>query len=158
MDDAYKLIDRILRKNLDDDSYAEYIAALDSLAAAPTPQASTVTPAMVDAYLRANDAYWKRTDQLPNPPDKWRTGTPKEATAEGLRAALAVMPAPTPPEQADTRDAARYRHMRDKTGWTLISANGLTRVAFRLPVAVTSTHDDPDDLDAAIDAAMKEPK
>ena len=98
MDDAYKLIDRILRKNLDDDSYAEYIAALDSLAAAPTP-----------------------------------------------------------PEQADKRDAARYRHMRDKTGWTLISAEGLTRVAFRLPVAVTSTHDDPDDLDAAIDAAMKGP-
>ena len=74
-------------------------------------------------------------------------------TADAIRAAALA----AAPEQADKRDAARYRHMRDKTGWTLISAEGLTRVAFRLPVAVTSTHDDPDDLDAAIDAAMKGP-
>lgn len=56
----------------------------------PAATAPEVTDAMVDAYLRANDAYWKRTDELPTPPDKWRTGTPREATREGLRAALGV--------------------------------------------------------------------
>lgn len=54
---------------------------------APAPE---VTDAMVDAYLRANDAYWKRTDELPTPPNKWRTGTAREATRESLRAALAA--------------------------------------------------------------------
>lgn len=56
----------------------------------PAATAPKVTDAMVDAYLRANDAYWKRTDELPAPPDKWRTGTPREATRESLRAALAA--------------------------------------------------------------------
>jgi hypothetical protein len=55
----------------------------------PSP-APEVTDAMVDAYLKANDAYWKRTDELPTPPNKWRTGTPREATRESLRAALGV--------------------------------------------------------------------
>lgn len=57
-----------------------------------------VTDAMVDAYLKANDAYWRRTDQLPTPPDKWRTGTPREATRESLRAALAIPPAQPAPQ------------------------------------------------------------
>lgn len=52
----------------------------------------TVTDAMVDAYLKANDAYWQRTDQLPTPPNKWRTGTPREATRESLAAALSSLP------------------------------------------------------------------
>lgn len=54
------------------------------------PPAPEVTDAMVDAYLKANDAYWKRTDELPTAPGKWRTGTPREATRESLRAALGV--------------------------------------------------------------------
>ena len=52
-------------------------------------------PEMIDAYLRANDAYWKRMDEVPPPPNKWRTGTPKDATAESYRAMLqAAPPAP----------------------------------------------------------------
>lgn len=59
-------------------------------AGVPAVAAPEVTDAMVDAYLQANDAYWKRTDELPTPPNKWRTGTPREATRESLRAALGV--------------------------------------------------------------------
>jgi hypothetical protein len=51
-----------------------------------------VTDEMVDAYLKANDAYWKRTDELPRPTNKCCAGTPKEATAESLRAAIAAEP------------------------------------------------------------------
>jgi hypothetical protein len=64
-----------------------------------TPPAATpaapgeVTDAMVDAYLKANDAYWKRTDELPKSGVKWRNGTPREATRESLIAALSN-PAP----------------------------------------------------------------
>lgn len=48
-----------------------------------------VTEEMVAAYLTANDAYWKRADELPaRNPAKWRQGTPSEATRESLRAAL----------------------------------------------------------------------
>lgn len=62
-------------------------------ATAAQPQPIEVTDAMVAAYLQANDAYWKRTDELPTPPNKWRTGTPSEATRESLKAALAAAPA-----------------------------------------------------------------
>jgi hypothetical protein len=55
-------------------------------------EAVNVTDEMVDAYLKANDAYWNRTDELPRPPGKWCAGTSKEATAESLRAALAAAP------------------------------------------------------------------
>lgn len=51
------------------------------------------TPEMVQAYLRANDAYWHRTDALPDKLGVWRQGTPTEATAESYRAMLAVAPA-----------------------------------------------------------------
>lgn len=51
-----------------------------------------VTEEMVEAYLKTNDAYWKRTDELPKRPDKWRTGTPSEATMVSLIAALAAAP------------------------------------------------------------------
>src|SRR5687768_12892954 len=58
-------------------------------------QQSQVTDAMVDAYLRANTAYWKETDEAPPiNPSKWRQGTPKEATRAGLTAALAASPVP----------------------------------------------------------------
>lgn len=51
------------------------------------------TPEMVAAYLEAQAEYWRRTDELPTPPDKWRTGTPTAATASGYRAMLAAAPA-----------------------------------------------------------------
>jgi hypothetical protein len=53
-------------------------------------QEPTVTEEMVTAYLQANYAYWKRMDELPTPPDKWRTGTSREATRVSLEAALAI--------------------------------------------------------------------
>ena len=53
------------------------------------------TEDMLTAYLTANDAYWRRTDQLPaKNPSKWRQGTPSEATAESYRAMLAAAPQP----------------------------------------------------------------
>lgn len=77
---------------------AEGVAAL---AASPQPAAPEgwklvpieATPEMVQAYLRANDAYWHRTDALPDKLGVWRQGTPTEATAESYRAMLAVAPA-----------------------------------------------------------------
>lgn len=72
------------------DTAEEYLAALSSAPSVPKGEALTVTQAMVDAYLKANDAYWKRTDELPKPPDKWRTGTVGEATRVSLEAALAA--------------------------------------------------------------------
>ncbi len=53
------------------------------------------TDDMVDAYLNTNTAYWHFQDTLPRLTFKWRNGTPKEATAESLKAAFAA--APTPP-------------------------------------------------------------
>ena len=50
-----------------------------------------ITDAMIDAYLTANDAYWREVDALPRDITKpWRQGTPKEATRVSLRAALAT--------------------------------------------------------------------
>jgi hypothetical protein len=61
--------------------------------------ARDVTDAMVDAYLKANDEYWRLTDDLQKrDPGKWRNGTPKEATRESLKAALAA-PAPKEPQE-----------------------------------------------------------
>ncbi len=60
------------------------------------------TNEMISAYLKANTAYWERTDALPNHPSKWRNGTPQEATAEGYRAMLA---AATSPQAAQTEAA-----------------------------------------------------
>jgi hypothetical protein len=54
-----------------------------------------VTPEMIDAYLKANDAYWREVDAMPPDITKpWRQGTPKEATRISLEAALAARPAP----------------------------------------------------------------
>ena len=63
---------------------------------ATQPAVATITDAMVVAYLRANDEYWKGTDELPKPPAKWRAGTVKEATRESLKAALNVAEAAQP--------------------------------------------------------------
>lgn len=67
-------------------------AALAAPAQATQAEAPVVTDAMVDAYLKANDAYWKRTDEMPKPPGKWRAGTVGEATRVSLEAALAALP------------------------------------------------------------------
>lgn len=63
----------------------------------PSEPAATerVTDAMVDAYLKANDAYWRETDELPKAPGEWRNGTPREATKVSLAAALAAAPRPS---------------------------------------------------------------
>lgn len=50
------------------------------------------TDEMVTAYLQANDAYWRRADELPKKIGKWRMGSPSEATAEGYRAMLTAAP------------------------------------------------------------------
>jgi hypothetical protein len=66
------------------------------------PSDGRVTEEMVSAYLQANDSYWRETDELPTPPDKWRTGTPRGATFAGLRAALALAtPAPAAQQPAE---------------------------------------------------------
>lgn len=62
---------------------------------AQQPQAEAVpvvTPAMVDAYLKANTAYWQQADELPKSPTKWINGTVQEATRVSLTAALAAAP------------------------------------------------------------------
>lgn len=152
------------------------------LAAAPTPSASEPvgvlwqhgetgrTRVEEPGQVFADNRGWHRVGPLylhpaPTPPE-----LAEQADAIPVAELFALLPYAyymDPPDGGDVsvveqlsrmaRDAARYRHMRDQIGWTLISANGLTRVAFRLPVAVTSTHDEPDELDAAIDAAMQEP-
>ena len=48
-----------------------------------------VTDEMVTAYLKANDEYWRKVDEIAPPIGVWRNGTPREATRESLRAALA---------------------------------------------------------------------
>lgn len=48
-----------------------------------------ITDAMIDAYLRANTAYWTETDEMPHSnPSVWRNGTVREATQVSLTAAL----------------------------------------------------------------------
>jgi hypothetical protein len=68
-------------------------AATPASPQAPAPQA-VVSEAMIEAYLTANDAYWRKTDELPQAPHKWRNGTPSEATRVSLQAALAASPQP----------------------------------------------------------------
>lgn len=80
-------------------------AALAAASAPGVPAGWRLVPVestleMVDAYLKANDAYWRAADEIPPRPDVWRTGTPKEATAAGYRAMLAASP-PPPTEQAE---------------------------------------------------------
>lgn len=73
------------------------------------------TDEMVAAYLQANDAYWRRADELPKKIGKWRMGSPSEATAEGYRAMLAAAPPaasgdstpPSAPVQGDPSGALR---------------------------------------------------
>jgi len=55
----------------------------------------------------------------------------------------------------DAKDAERYRWLRDRAPWTLCSANGMTRLAARLPVAWEGAEEDGHEMDAVIDAAMR---
>lgn len=59
-----------------------------------------VTDDMVTAYLDANDEYWRMTDEMPLRPDRWRQGTPKEATRASLKAALDKSAPPGEPAPA----------------------------------------------------------
>ena len=53
-------------------------------------------------------------------------------------------------------DAERYRWLRDRAPWTLVSSNGMLRLAVRLDVDYKPTVDEAgNDMDAAIDAARK---
>ena len=62
-------------------------------ALAQRQQVPAITDAMVDAYLQANDAYWREVDALATDLTKpWRQGTPKEATRVSLAAALTAAP------------------------------------------------------------------
>lgn len=62
--------------------------------------AAYVTEEMVEAYLTANDAYWRRIDAAPGKIGKWRNGTPSEATRISLMAALAAQPQQAPAHRA----------------------------------------------------------
>jgi hypothetical protein len=64
------------------------------------------TQAMVDAYLAANLQYWKTTDELPTPPNRWRTGTASAATCESYRAMLAAAPQQAPQAKSDAEKLA----------------------------------------------------
>lgn len=85
-----------LATRLDEDDWKTagrfVLGAMESIAQPCASQGcgGAVSDAMVDAYLKANDAYWKRTDELPRSGTKWRNGTPREATREGLVAALST--------------------------------------------------------------------
>ena len=60
------------------------------------------TPEMVAAYLAENRRYWVATDKVSTPPNKWRTGTPSDATRESYRAMLSASPqAPQAVQPAD---------------------------------------------------------
>ena len=48
------------------------------------------SPEVVEAYLRANEEYWRRIDDEPMKLGKWRNGTVQEATAYALRTAIAA--------------------------------------------------------------------
>lgn len=48
------------------------------------------SPEVVEAYLRANEEYWRRIDDEPTKLGKWRNGTVQEATAYALRTAIAA--------------------------------------------------------------------
>ena len=52
------------------------------------------------------------------------------------------------------KDAERWRVMRDRCAWTMTSANGIVRVAFRVPVELEEVAETGDDLNDLADAAL----
>ena len=53
------------------------------------------------------------------------------------------------------KDAERWRVMRDCCAWTMTSANGIVRVAFRVPVELEDVAETGDDLNDLADAALE---
>jgi hypothetical protein len=87
------------------------------------------TPEMIGAYLTANDAYWKRTDELPKHPAKWRNGTPFEATAESYRAMLASAPSPEEKQEGEKETPGNNRERIDNEERKLWAASALSLAA-----------------------------
>lgn len=56
--------------------------------------------------------------------------------------------------EADAADAKRYRWLRARAPWTLISSNAITRLAARLPSEIDTVLKESNEMDAAIDAAI----
>lgn len=114
MNDAYYMIDRFLRNNLDDDDYAEYSEALDAIAAVPVGEVKPLawgafyfggkrngklyshcdTKEQIEAYIadrhQSDDHNTFRAGPLyttpPAPHEGWRM-VPVEPTPEMVRAA-----------------------------------------------------------------------
>lgn len=53
------------------------------------------------------------------------------------------------------RDAGRYRWLRDRCAWTMCSASGMVRLAYRLPIDFRHDDETADEMDQAVDEAMK---
>lgn len=75
----------------------DFVRDVEKAGAAPVPAGwqlvpVNATPEMVAAYLSANADYWVKTDELPLRPDRWRTGTPADATAYSYKSMLAAAP------------------------------------------------------------------
>lgn len=80
-----KLAEKIVSLAQLEPATAEDMAVYDAIA---NNYHNSVTDTMIDAYLIANDTYWRETDLIAPPPGKWRTGTVREATRVSLLAAL----------------------------------------------------------------------
>lgn len=125
----------IVRRAIAERDAALAAPSVPSAPAAEVAQVAVVTDAMVDAYLKANDAYWKRTDELPNGGIKWRCGTPKEATRESLIAALASSPSSAPAESGWLPVAVAKRGGTQQFGYATIITK--LRGANTLPLGET---------------------
>ena len=55
------------------------------------------------------------------------------------------------------KDAERWRVMRDRCAWTMVSNRGIVRVAFRVPVEWEDVAETGDDLNDLADAALALP-
>ena len=59
------------------------------------------------------------------------------------------------PAAPESKDAARYRWLRDDANWTVICSNGMARFSARIPVPTSMLlNDTANELDTAIDAAI----
>jgi len=73
------------------------------------------TNEMITAYLKANTAYWERTDALPQNPTKWRNGTPQEATAVSYRAMIEAATSPQAAPVGHTPNTSNINNLEAKT-------------------------------------------
>lgn len=104
-----------------------------------------ITDAMVDAYLRANDAYWREVDALPSDPTKpWRQGTPREATRVSLAAALDAAQA-EPVALQLLREELPHAEWEDKHIHPVGSESFQNwRISIRLPVPLSEPDKSPE--------------